>query len=140
MWLAIIPLAKSSSSPGHLYSLTFKLFGSKMPCGKERKLVLARLGQDLARIEKTLDENSSERTPFQTVANFRCTPIVAGSTETHRASFVACSLEYFVPLPHTGGNGHQFASSRGLAPLVPLADALSLAHARRPQHGAGFEY
>jgi PPP family 3-phenylpropionic acid transporter len=27
-----------------------------------------------------------------------------------------------------------------MAPLVPLADALSLAHARRPQHGAGFEY
>ena len=27
-----------------------------------------------------------------------------------------------------------------LAPLVPLTDALSLAHARRPQHAAGFEY
>ena len=36
------------------YPLIFKLFGSEMPRGKERKLVLARLGQDLARIEKTL--------------------------------------------------------------------------------------
>ena len=36
------------------YPLIFKLFGSKMPRGKERKLILIRLGQDLARIEKTL--------------------------------------------------------------------------------------
>src|SRR4029450_9536917 len=36
------------------YPLIFKLFGSEMPRGKERKLVLSRLGQDLARIEKTL--------------------------------------------------------------------------------------
>jgi hypothetical protein len=36
------------------YPLIFKLFGSEMPRGKERKLVLARLGQDLARIEKSL--------------------------------------------------------------------------------------
>ena len=36
------------------YPLIFKLFGSEMPCGKERKLVLTRLGQDLARIEKML--------------------------------------------------------------------------------------
>jgi hypothetical protein len=36
------------------YPLIFKLFGSKMPRGKERKLVLNRLGEDLARIEKTL--------------------------------------------------------------------------------------
>src|SRR5512132_824284 len=36
------------------YPLIFKLFGAEMPRGKERKLVLARLGQDLARIEKTL--------------------------------------------------------------------------------------
>jgi hypothetical protein len=36
------------------YPLIFKLFGSEMPRGKERKLVLTRLGQDLARIEKTL--------------------------------------------------------------------------------------
>jgi hypothetical protein len=35
------------------YPLIFKLFGSEMPRGK-RKLILARLGQDLARIEKTL--------------------------------------------------------------------------------------
>jgi hypothetical protein len=36
------------------YPLIFKLFGSEMPRGTERKLVLTRLGQDLRRIEKTL--------------------------------------------------------------------------------------
>jgi hypothetical protein len=36
------------------YPLIFKLFGAEMPRGKERKLVLTRLGQDLARIEETL--------------------------------------------------------------------------------------
>jgi hypothetical protein len=36
------------------YPLIFKLFGSEMPRGKERKLVLNRLGEDLACIEKTL--------------------------------------------------------------------------------------
>jgi hypothetical protein len=36
------------------YPLIFKLFGSEMPRGKERKLVLTRLGQDLVRIEKAL--------------------------------------------------------------------------------------
>ena len=36
------------------YPLIFKLFGSDMPRGKERKLVLSRLSKDLSRIEKTL--------------------------------------------------------------------------------------
>ena len=36
------------------YPLIFKLFGSEMPRGKERKLVLTRLGQDIVRIEKAL--------------------------------------------------------------------------------------
>jgi len=36
------------------YPLIFKLFGSEMPRGKERKLVLARLSQDLSRIETIL--------------------------------------------------------------------------------------
>jgi len=36
------------------YPLIFKLFGSEMPRGKERQIVLQRLGQDLARIEKNL--------------------------------------------------------------------------------------
>jgi len=36
------------------YPLIFRLFGSEMPRGKERQLVLNRLGKDLARIEKTL--------------------------------------------------------------------------------------
>ena len=35
------------------YPLIFKLFGSEMP-RKERKFVLTRLGQDLARIERAL--------------------------------------------------------------------------------------
>ena len=36
------------------YPLIFKLFGSEMPRGKQRKVVLARLSQDLSRIETTL--------------------------------------------------------------------------------------
>ena len=36
------------------YPLIFKLFGSQMPQGKERKVILRRLGQDLTRIEMTL--------------------------------------------------------------------------------------
>jgi hypothetical protein len=42
------------------YPLIFRLFGSEMPRGKERKLVLTRLGQDLRRIEQALgyDERS----------------------------------------------------------------------------------
>ena len=40
------------------YPLIFKLFGSEIPRGKERKRVLAHLGQDLARIEKSLEYTS----------------------------------------------------------------------------------
>jgi hypothetical protein len=36
------------------YPLIFKLFGSEMPLGEDRKLVLSRLGKDLGRIEKAL--------------------------------------------------------------------------------------
>ena len=36
------------------YPLIFRLCGSELPRGKGRKLVLARLAQDLRRIEKTL--------------------------------------------------------------------------------------
>ena len=36
------------------YPLIFKLFGSKMPRGRERNRVLTRLGKDLARIEQAL--------------------------------------------------------------------------------------
>jgi len=36
------------------YPLIFRLFGSEMPRGKDRKLILSRLGQDLSRIENTL--------------------------------------------------------------------------------------
>ena len=36
------------------YPLIFKLFGAEMPSGRERKVVLTRLGHDLNRIEKTL--------------------------------------------------------------------------------------
>jgi hypothetical protein len=36
------------------YPLIFKLFGSEMPRGKKRQLVLTRLGRDLVRIEKAL--------------------------------------------------------------------------------------
>ena len=36
------------------YPLIFRLFGSEMPRGKGRKVVMARLGQDLSRIEMRL--------------------------------------------------------------------------------------
>ena len=36
------------------YPLIFALFGAELPSGKARKLVLARLGDDLNRIEQTL--------------------------------------------------------------------------------------
>jgi hypothetical protein len=36
------------------YPLIFKLFGSEMPHGKQRKVILTRLGQDLSRIETAL--------------------------------------------------------------------------------------
>ena len=36
------------------YPLIFKLFGAEMPSGKERKVILRLLGQDLKRIEETL--------------------------------------------------------------------------------------
>jgi hypothetical protein len=44
------------------YPLIFKLFGSELPRGKQRKVVLARLGQDLARIEKALGYRSRRQT------------------------------------------------------------------------------
>jgi hypothetical protein len=36
------------------YPLIFKLFGAEMPSGRERKVILSRLGRDLKRIEETL--------------------------------------------------------------------------------------
>ena len=36
------------------YPLIFKLFGSQLPQGKERKVILSRLGKDLSRIEMAL--------------------------------------------------------------------------------------
>jgi hypothetical protein len=36
------------------YPLIFKLFGGEMPRGKERKIILERRGQDVARIENNL--------------------------------------------------------------------------------------
>ena len=36
------------------YPLIFKLFGSQLPQGKERKVILSRLGKDLSRIEVAL--------------------------------------------------------------------------------------
>ena len=45
------------------YPLIFKMFGSELPRGKERKIILSRLGQDLGRIEKALGygERSAQR-------------------------------------------------------------------------------
>ena len=43
------------------YPLIFKLFGSEMPRGKQRKLVLTRLSQDLSRIEQSLGYRQRSR-------------------------------------------------------------------------------
>jgi hypothetical protein len=43
------------------YPLVFKLLGSEMPRGKKRTLVLNRLGQDLARIERALGYSPQQK-------------------------------------------------------------------------------
>jgi hypothetical protein len=43
------------------YPLIFSLFGSEIPRGKKRKRILKRLGDDLARIEKTLGYKRAAR-------------------------------------------------------------------------------
>jgi hypothetical protein len=59
------------------YPLIFKLFGSEMPRGNERKVVLARLSQDLGRIEKTLGyiqrpaRDDGRETPPKRVRRYR---------------------------------------------------------------------
>jgi hypothetical protein len=55
------------------YPLIFKLFGAEMPRGKERKLVLARLGQDMARLEKVLGFGPHEQTRGRPRGNGRRT-------------------------------------------------------------------
>ena len=55
------------------YPLIFKLFGAEMPRGKERKLVLARLGQDMARLEKVLGFGPPEQTRGRPRGNGRRT-------------------------------------------------------------------
>lgn len=53
------------------YPLVFKLFGSEMPRGKARNLVLARLRQDLARIESTLGYRRPQRNRKRAAAKGR---------------------------------------------------------------------
>lgn len=60
------------------YPLIFRLFGSELPGGKERKLVLKRLRQDLSRIEQALgyDERPAQgtarrRTPGRSLGQAR---------------------------------------------------------------------
>lgn len=53
------------------YPLIFKLFGSEMPRGTERKLVLTRLGQDLRRIEKTLGYSDVREPTSDRVRRYR---------------------------------------------------------------------
>ena len=53
------------------YPLVFKLFDSEMPRGKARNLVLARLRQDLARIESTLGYRRPQRNRKRTAAKGR---------------------------------------------------------------------
>jgi hypothetical protein len=58
------------------YPLVLKLFGLEMPIGKDRKVVLARIGQDLARIEKALGHR--KRHPPSNVQE-----LASGSTGRH---------------------------------------------------------
>jgi hypothetical protein len=51
------------------YPLIFKLFGSHLPQGKERKVILRRLGKDLSRIEVALE--GGERHARAIVAGMR---------------------------------------------------------------------
>ena len=53
------------------YPLIFNLFGCEMPRGKARNLILARLGQDLARIEKELGYSDSSAKLRGQLANGR---------------------------------------------------------------------
>ena len=53
------------------YPLIFKLFGSEMPRGTERKLVLTRLGQDLRRVEKTLGYSDVREPTSDRVRRYR---------------------------------------------------------------------
>ena len=50
------------------YPLVFKLFGSQMPRGKARDFVLARLREDLVRIEDTLGLRQPRRRRKQAAA------------------------------------------------------------------------
>jgi len=54
------------------YPLIFKLFGSQLPKGKERKLILRRLSEDLSRIETAL--GNRERSARGSVAVTRRHP------------------------------------------------------------------
>jgi hypothetical protein len=63
------------------YPLIFKLFGSEMPRGKERKLVLRRLGQDLSRIEQALGYDEQ---PAQDAARGRTSERLRGQVRQKR--------------------------------------------------------
>ena len=58
------------------YPLIFKLFGSEMPRGKERALILKQLGRDLSRIEQALGYSEQ---PNQDTAHGRTSERLPGS-------------------------------------------------------------
>ena len=65
------------------YPLIFKLFGSEMPRGKQRKLVLTRLSQDLSRIEQSL---GYRQRPARDGASASTRESVRDSRKTKRAA------------------------------------------------------
>jgi hypothetical protein len=69
------------------YLLIFRSFGSEMPRGKGRKLVLTRLGQDLRRIERPWDIKD----PLGKMCASR-SPKACVVTGDGSAAFAACAL------------------------------------------------
>lgn len=92
------------------YPLIFKLFGSEMPRGKERKLVLTRLGQDLARIEKTLGYRLRIRAGRYARADERARASLPGAErggQTSKKVNLTGPLLRFSDAPATYGNSRR---------------------------------
>jgi PPP family 3-phenylpropionic acid transporter len=122
-----------------LYAALFSAFGSSSPF-----LPAFLAGRGLGAEELGLVLGAA------TAVRFLCGPIagrVADRFRLFRAELAVCAilaagatLLYLLGRGFWAVMGISLLQAAALAPLVPLADALSLAHARRPQHGAGFEY
>jgi PPP family 3-phenylpropionic acid transporter len=122
-----------------LYAALFSAFGSSSPF-----LPAFLAGRGLGAEELGLVLGAA------TAVRLLCGPIagrIADRFHLFRAELAVCAiLAAGATLLYLLGRGFwavmviSLLQAAALAPLVPLADALSLAHARRPQRGAGFEY